>query len=72
VSSARHFSKPGTHTPDELKAQIAADATAARTAQRDLQVAGQDRMAGQMAAAVDEHLDELNAVSNGTWRPKHA
>ncbi|WP_055694234.1 hypothetical protein [Streptomyces prasinopilosus] len=70
MASSRHFFKS---TPaSQVKAEVEADLKASRAAQRDLMQAGQYRMAGQMADAVDEHLDELNAVNNGTWRPRHA
>lgn len=72
MSSARHFFQPGTLSADQLKTDIQADVAAARGAQRDLQAAGQHSTADQMGQAVDEGLDELNAVSDGTWSPKHA
>ncbi|MFD5577328.1 hypothetical protein [Streptomyces pseudogriseolus] len=70
MSSARHFFK--SQPASQTKAEIEADLNAARGAQRDLMAAGQYRLANQMAAAVDEHLDEMNDLNNGTWRPKHA
>lgn len=70
MSSARHFFK--NRPASEVKAEVKADLKAARGAQRDLMAAGQHRLANQMADAVDEHLDELNDLNNGTWRPKHA
>ncbi|GAA4824075.1 hypothetical protein [Streptomyces ziwulingensis] len=70
MSSSRHFFSS---TPkDQVKAEIEADLAAARGAQRDLTAAGQHAVAARMGEAVDEHLDELNAVKNGTWKPKHA
>lgn len=72
MSSARHFLTPGTVSTDALKADIKADITSARGAQRDLQQAGQYGTATRMGEVVDEALDELNAANNGTWRPKHA
>ncbi|MEU3546297.1 hypothetical protein [Streptomyces longwoodensis] len=72
MSSARHFFARGTVFDDALKADIEADITAARGAQRDLQQAGQYGAATRMGEAVDEHLDELGEVNRGTWRPKHA
>lgn len=72
MSSARHFFSRGTVSDDALKTDIKADITATRGAQRDLQQAGQYGAANRMGAAVDEHLDELNDVNSGTWRPKHA
>jgi hypothetical protein len=72
MSSARHFFARGSVSDAALRSDIQADVTSARNAQINLQQAGQHRIAGQMAEAVDEHLDELNDVKNGTWRPKHA
>lgn len=72
MASARHFLTRGTVSNDQLKADITADITSARGAQRDLAAAGQHGAAARMAAAVDEHLDELNDANNGTWTPKHA
>lgn len=71
MSSARHFFPRGTASADSLKADIGADIGAARSAQRDLASAGQHRLAAGMGAQVNEHLDELNDVNNGTWQPKH-
>ena len=70
MSSARHYFK--NQPADQVKAEVEADLKAARSAQRDLMEAGQYRVAGLMADAVDEHLDELNDLNNGTWRPRHA
>ena len=72
MSAARHFFTRGTVSTDQIKAEVQADITAARGAQRDLTAAGQYSAAARMGAAVDEHLDELNDVNNGTWKPKHA
>lgn len=72
MSSARHFLTSGSLSSDELKNDIQADITSARNAQRDLAQAGQHRVAASMSEAVDEHLDELNAANNGTWKPRHA
>lgn len=72
MSASRHFFKPGTLSDTELKSDIKADVAAARGAQRDLKAAGQRGAAERMGAAVDEHLDELNAANNGTWHPEHA
>jgi hypothetical protein len=72
MSSARHFVARGSMSDDALRADIQADATAARGAQIDLQQAGQHRLAGQMSEAVDEALDELNDLNDGRWKPKHA
>lgn len=72
VSAARHFFARGTVSNAQLRTEIKADVASARGAQRDLKAAGQHRAADRMGEAVDEHLDELNAVDNGTWTPKHA
>jgi hypothetical protein len=72
MSSARHFLARGTVPADQLKADIQADITSSRQAQRALQQAGQHAIADRMGADADEALDELNAVNNGTWKPKHA
>lgn len=72
MPAARHFFSRGSVSDDQLKADIKDDIASARGAQRDLQAAGQTDMAARMGRAVDEHLDELNAVNNGTWRPRHA
>jgi len=69
MSASRHFSRPS--STEQLVDEIKADVASARGAQRDLQEAGQHRLAARMGEAVDEHLDELNAAKNGTWRPKH-
>lgn len=71
MSSARHFfAKPD--SIDRLKSEIAADAAAARKAQRQQQEVGNHKLAARMGDAADEALDELNDVNNGTWRPRHA
>jgi hypothetical protein len=72
MSAQRHFLPSGSVPADQLEADITADIKAARGAQRDLASAGQHGMAERMGDAVDENLDELTAVKNGTWRPKHA
>lgn len=72
MSAARHFTQPGTLSATELRGQITADIAAARLAQRDATVSGQRRIAADMADAVDEGLDELNAANAGTWQPEHA
>ncbi|MFH8531545.1 hypothetical protein ACH4GE_24380 [Streptomyces tendae] len=72
MSSARHHVARGTVSDDVLKVDIQADIKNARNAQIDMQQAGQRRLAAEMGAAADEALDELNALNNGTWKPKHA
>jgi hypothetical protein len=72
MSSARHFFAPGTVSDEQLKSDIKADVASARSAQRDLQAAGQHGMAARMGEAADEALDELNTANNGTWKPRHA
>lgn len=72
MSAARHFLPNGSVPAEGLKADIEADIKAARGAQLDLQAARQHGAAARMGDEVDERLDELNAVKNGTWRPKHA
>lgn len=72
MSSARHHFTSGTLTDDQLRQDITTDITTARGAQRDLTAVGQHRTADLMGAAVDDGLDELAALNNGTWRPRHA
>lgn len=72
MASARHFLARGSISSKELKADIQADITAARGAQRDLAATGQHAAAARMGDAVDAHLDELNDANNGTWKPNHA
>ncbi|GAA0454086.1 hypothetical protein ACFQ2B_27800 [Streptomyces stramineus] len=72
MSGARHFLPRGSVSADDLEADIKADIAAARGAQRDLKAAHQNGAAARMGEAVDEHLDELNAAKDGTWRPNHA
>lgn len=70
MSSARHyFAKPD--STDRLKGEINADVAAARKAQKQMQEVGNHGLAARMGDAVDEALDELNDVSDGTWRPRH-
>lgn len=69
MSSSRHFIKPA--TDEQLKAEIKADVAASRKAQQELMSAGQYGMAARMGEDADEALDELNAVNNGTWKPRH-
>ncbi|MEU8623280.1 hypothetical protein [Streptomyces sp. NPDC048669] len=70
MSASRHFSR--TQPTEQTRAEIKDDITASRGAQRDLQAAGQHRLAETMRQATDEHIDELNALDNGTWNPNHA
>jgi hypothetical protein len=70
MSSARHFSK--SQPTGQTRAEVEADLKASRQAQRDAQANGQHRVADMMRGAVDEHLDELNELNNGSWTPKHA
>ncbi|WP_328868620.1 hypothetical protein [Streptomyces sp. NBC_00304] len=70
MSASRHFNK--TQSEQQTRAEITADITAARGAQRDLQAVGQHRLAESMREATDEHLDELSDLDAGTWTPKHA
>jgi hypothetical protein len=72
MSSARHFFKSGTLSDDQLKTDITADLKAARGAQQQAMQHGQYRSAELMRGAVDEHLDELNDLKQGRWRPRHA
>ncbi|MFE2600129.1 hypothetical protein ACFXCZ_27180 [Streptomyces sp. NPDC059396] len=70
MASSRHFR---TDQPaGETRAEITADISATRRAQRDLQAAGQHRSAETMRQATDEHLDELTDLNAGRWRPKHS
>ncbi|MFE9855550.1 hypothetical protein [Streptomyces sp. NPDC005780] len=70
MASARHFFK--SQSAEQTRAEIKADITNSRTAQRDLQAAGQHRLAENMRQAADEAIDELNDLDNGTWTPSHA
>ncbi|MFJ7258227.1 hypothetical protein ACIQWV_38315 [Streptomyces sp. NPDC098085] len=70
MSASRHFTK--TQSAEQTRAEITADIAAARGSQRDLQDAGQHRLAESMREAADEHLDELADLDAGTWTPKHA
>lgn len=70
MASSRHFVKG--QPASQVKAEVEADLKTSHAAQRHLMEAGQYRMASQMADAVDEHLDELNDLNNGTWKPRHA
>lgn len=70
MSASRHFS--GDQPTNQTRAEIKADITASRRAQRDAAAHGQHRIAETMRQATDEHLDELNALDNGTWTPNHA
>lgn len=70
MASSRHFIR--NQPTEQTRAEIKADIKNCRTAQRDLQATGQHHLANQMRQATDEHLDELNALNNGTWNPKHA
>ncbi|MER5277787.1 hypothetical protein ABT025_18790 [Streptomyces sp. NPDC002809] len=70
MASSRHFFR--NQPVEQTRAEITADIKNSRTAQRDLQANGQHRLAETMREGVDEHLDELNALDNGTWTPHHA
>jgi hypothetical protein len=70
MSANRHFT--GDQPEDQIRAEIQDDIKDSRTAQRDLQAAGQHRLAESMRQAADEAIDELNDLDAGTWRPKHA
>lgn len=70
MTAARHFMKPGALTDEQLKTDIKGDITTALGTARQLEAAGQNHTAQQMRTAVDEHLDELAAVNNGTWQPQ--
>ncbi|MGX2996177.1 hypothetical protein JNUCC64_18150 [Streptomyces sp. JNUCC 64] len=72
MSAARHFFSRGTVPDAELAADIAGDVASARTAQRDLAEVGQHGDAARMGEAVDGYLDELSAVREGRWSPRHA
>lgn len=63
--STRHILKSGTLTPDEIKTDIEADITSARTAQTECVANGQNRLADTMGKAVDGYLD-------GTWTSRNA
>lgn len=72
MSAARHHFKSGTFSTDQLTTDIQNDISVSRKAEQELKAAGQYRVANLMSEAVDEHLDELNDLNNGSWRPKHA
>ena len=72
MAGSRHFFGRGTSSDDQLKSEIQSDVAAARGAQRDLTAAGQYGAAARMGEAADEALDELNDLSRGAWKPKHA
>ncbi|MGW6741672.1 hypothetical protein ACWGDX_13250 [Streptomyces sp. NPDC055025] len=72
MSSARHFFPKGTLSSEALDADIKADVSTSRTAQRDLQEAGQHGLAADMGRKVDEHLDELNDAKTDSWKPRHS
>ncbi|MFF3270398.1 hypothetical protein ACFYWU_05600 [Streptomyces chrestomyceticus] len=72
MGAARHFFKAGTCSDDDLAEDIKSDIAAAHGARREAESHGQHQVAGEMAKATDEYLDELNDVNNGSWRPKHA
>ncbi|WP_329616448.1 hypothetical protein OG244_28380 [Streptomyces brevispora] len=70
MASSRHFVR--NQPAEQTRAEITTDIKNSRGAQRDLQATGQHRLAETMREAADEHLDELNALDNGTWTPNHA
>jgi hypothetical protein len=70
MASSRHFRI--TQPPAETRQEIEADITNARSAQQNLEAAGQHRLAENMHAAVDEYLDELTDLDEGRWAPRHA
>ncbi|MFJ8923888.1 hypothetical protein ACIREK_30975 [Streptomyces sp. NPDC102415] len=70
MAGSRHFVK--SQPAEQTRAEIQADIAASRGAQRNLQATGQYYLANQMRQTTDEHLDELNALDNGTWNPTHA
>jgi hypothetical protein len=72
MSAARHFFQRGTLSDDQLTTDIQSDISTSRQVQQELTSAGQYGAAARMSEAVDEHLDELNDVKRGSWRPKHA
>ncbi|MGW9299622.1 hypothetical protein ACWHA3_02190 [Streptomyces cyaneofuscatus] len=70
MPGSRHFFSK--QSADQTRAEIADDIRNSRKAQRDLEATGQHGPANMMAEAVDEHLDELSRVNNGTWKPDFA
>lgn len=70
MASSRHFFK--NQPVEQTRTEIKADIQNSRTAQRDLQAAGQHRLAENMRHATDEAIDELNDLDNGRWSPRHA
>lgn len=70
MAASRHFFK--SQPAEQTRAEIKADIRNSRTAQRDLQAAGQHRLAEDMRQATDEAIDELNDLNNGRWSPRHA
>ncbi|MEU9760277.1 hypothetical protein AB0D98_11015 [Streptomyces sp. NPDC047987] len=69
MASSRHFRV--TQTPAETRQEIEADIATARRSQRELQAAGQHRLAKDMGAAVDEYRAELADLDAGRWTPRH-
>ncbi|GGY81257.1 hypothetical protein CP967_08570 [Streptomyces nitrosporeus] len=70
MASARHFRKA--QPTEQTRAEIEADITNSRRAQRDLQAAGSHGMAERLRQDTDECLDELADLDAGRWKPKHA
>lgn len=70
MASSRHFFR--SQPIDQTRTEITDDIKNSRDAQRDLQAAGQYRLAENMRQATDEAIDELNDLDNGTWSPRHA
>lgn len=70
MASSRHFFR--NQPAEQTRTEITDDIKNSRNAQRDLQAAGQHRLAENMRQAADEAIDELNDLDNGTWSPRHA
>ncbi|MEW2070040.1 hypothetical protein [Streptomyces sp. NPDC007346] len=70
MSRPRHLFKK--QPVEQTRAEITADIKNHRKAQREAAENGQHRVAEMMREGVDEHLDELNRLNNGTWKPDHA
>ncbi|MFJ9427583.1 hypothetical protein [Streptomyces sp. NPDC101249] len=71
MTSLRHIMKAGTYTQEQLAADVTDDVATYRSIQKSSAASGQHGHAARMGKAVDEHLDELNEVNNGTWKPRH-
>ncbi|MFJ3141691.1 hypothetical protein ACIPJM_04470 [Streptomyces halstedii] len=70
MAASRHFLR--TQSAEQTRTEIKADIKNSRAAEKEAKANGQYRIAETMRQATDEHIDELNALNNGTWKPNHA